>query len=274
MSSIIDRFLLVANNARNSLYDFSLIDSYNGFIANYIPEIPSAEEIIQRILKFFWIYIGLPLTKIIIISTLFSTFAGITAYTIRKMLIPNAVMNEIIYFDFSLQQPFASLNVLKLEKQWQYIENTNHLHHDIHSRSSQKLEQYFTSGSYYNIDIKLIVPLSKRNKELGKFMMHMTLFDNAGDAVAKSSRPIVLYTHSDICHYLYSLFTFPMRIIGLLPFSETVTLNIPFITEYQEPYQVNTRYPATESVDITINTALADIEEAYITIMPSMSTLM
>ena len=96
MSDLVKRIQDIATNVISSLSTFSITDSYNGFVANYVPAIPSIETVIQRILHFLWVYGGLPLTKIIIISTLFSTIAGISAYAIRKMLIPNAVMNEII----------------------------------------------------------------------------------------------------------------------------------------------------------------------------------
>lgn len=236
-------------------------------------DLPTPAMVLDMILNNIWDKVIFPLIKIILILNILSCIAGISGYVIRNWLLPSAVVNEIIYFDFHAQpQPIASYNLLNIEKQWEYIDRKHVEDMTVNRGGHKKRIQYLTPGLSYHFDLELIVPLSKRNVDLNKFMLHMLIYDASGDAIAKSARPVVIYTQSDICRLFTSLWTYPLRMLGILPMSEGTYMYIPFVSDYKEPYLSN--YPSTEVIDISISTHDADIDAAYLTIMPAMGSIM
>jgi len=239
----------------DAIATFEIKEALLAFVSPYLPEIPDPQRILNNVLHNIWIYVGYPLIKLCVIINVLSIFAGTSAYVIRKMLIPKAIVNEVVYFDFSANpHPYASLNVLRQEKQWEYVQTDNSPGGGDDIRGySRKLDNYFTAGALYNVDMRLVVPLSARNRELGKFMVHMSVFDSAGDAIARASRPVVLYTQNEWCHFVTSAVTYPARMLGLLPRSEAVDATIPFMSRYREPRfgkGGGGQHPPTESFDM------------------------
>jgi hypothetical protein len=239
----------------DAIATFEIKEAVLAFISPYLPEIPDPQRILNNILHNIWVYVGYPLIKLCVVVCVLSTVAGTSAYVIRKMLIPKAIMNEVVYFDFSAEPlPYASLNVLRLEQQWEYVQKDNSPGGGDDFRGySRKLDHYFTPGALYNVDMKLVVPLSARNKALGRFMVHMSVFDSAGDAIARSSRPVIIYTQHDWCHFVSAALAYPFRLLGLLPRSEAVEMTVPFMSRYQEPRGGKGggwQHPPTESFDM------------------------
>lgn len=250
----------------DAIATFHIKEALLAFISPYLPQLPDPEQIVNNVLHSLWIYVGYPFIKLCVIVNVLSLIAGSSAYIIRQMILPRAVMNEIVYFDFSAQPtPYASLNVLKLEKQWEYVSTdgspdggANNGRTSGAGYSELKLDHYFTPGALYNVDMKLIVPLSSRNRDLGKFMVHMVAFDSAGDAIARSSRPVILPTQHDWAHLMTSILTYPYRLIGLMPHSNVIEVTLPFMSRYREPHQYGRKggggiagqQPPTESFDM------------------------
>lgn len=73
---------------------------------------------------------------------------------------------------------------------------------------------------------------SRRSVDMAKFMVHFTTFDSTGDAIAKSSRPVVLPYESFENRHFSAIITFPFRMaLRGLSFVEIV-IRVSFMAYY------------------------------------------
>lgn len=219
---------------------------------------------------------------------------------LRYWLLPKAIINEPIYFDFAKIEPTARFNILSDNKQWSYIKdakdvnvptpnsppfpNTNIdskdgedqllknqlLYQQPHTNT--KLKRFLLPGVSYIFDISLVVSKSARNMEVGKFMVFVRLFDSAGDAIAKSSRPVYIPYQSATTIFLENIFYFPLFLLGFREFLGVPICSLhskmQLINNYLEPMSI---LPPTELVELSLSTSSVDVSEAYLTIMPSLT---
>jgi len=239
--------------------------------------------------------------------------AVISSYAIYTSLLPKALISEPVYFDFSSQPPVARVNLLSEEKQWYYLKGeggggmaTPSQQQNTPSRLSglggsaggrgrgtgsvgtegssssgvgfsneEELpvyhdRRYLKSGSRYMLNADFVLAKSPRNFEAGKFMLHTSLMDTNGELIAKSSRPVVLPYESYITLILNVLAWFPLRLLGFISGSETSKVQVHIMNDFKEP---PLNVPATEFVEMTLSTAMVDVENVYLHIMPVLKGL-
>ena len=193
---------------------------------------------------------------------------------------PISLIKEPIYFDFSnninnnnnnldnsIILPVAKVALTSSEKQWNYLKridtnlNTNiNTDEDLNQQIS-----FLQAGRFYSFMMEFHLAKSDRNRDLAKFMVHLTLFDSSSEAVAESSRPVVLPWEHPSVSLLTSLTYLPFSLLG---FTNTAAVTrVELINNYRESS------PPTDYLVLKLSTIDADIESAYLSIIPETSGL-
>ena len=149
-------------------------------------------------------------------------------YLLRRQLVPNALIDEPLYFNHKTTDPIASVDLLSAERQWRYTQEYSDPYY--HKKTS-----FLRSGTTYYIDAEFELSKSPHNYEVGKVTATLTLIDTAGDSIAKSIRPVYIPYQSSTTLYLESIILFPLRLCGLLPSAETAVLHTPLMHNFFEP---------------------------------------
>jgi len=205
----------------------------------------------------------LPLMQLLVRLVVIFVLSFLVYIALYVYLLPKALVKEPVYFDYSESPPVARISLLSHEKQWQYLKPNS-------DGKRKETLRYLRSGSLYTLDAIFVLSKSTRNLDLGKFMVHATLVDSTGDAIAKSSRPVVIPYQSLPSLVLESLVKFPLRIIGLAQLQEASSIRIDLMNDYREPLA---NAPATELIELVLSTPNVDIGEVYLTIMPVLKGL-
>lgn len=267
------------------------------------------------ILGIFWEF-SVPIIQYVFLFFLIVLFASMGYYFLNIKLVPQALMSEPLYFDFSQPTPIARLSILSRERQWYYTGTcmtTNKKQNPKYDRSlptasavnngrlsTQKLKtmknrvkgalindsqqcigqgrtRFLRAGFRYSIDLIFGLANSPKNLLLGKFMVHAKVVDSEGDAVATSSRPVVVPYQSHITLLLDSLVKYPLRLLGLLKISEITNVVIPIMNEFREPLEVVTMSTlsgipvTTEYLELQLSSADVDIDYVVVTVMPTLT---
>lgn len=205
------------------------------------------------------------------ISIVLSTYLY---YTYR----PISLIKEPIYFDFSnlnnqnndansnIILPVAKLALTSSENQWKYLKridtNINQIIND--DENSNQQISFLQAGRSYSFMMEFHLAKSDRNRDLAKFMVYLTLFDSSSEAVAESSRPVVLPWEHTSVSLLTSLTYVPFTLLG---FSSSAVTRIELINNYRESS------PPTQYLELKLSTGDADVESAYLSIIPETSGL-
>ena len=96
-------------------------------------------------------------------------------------------------------------------------------------------KSFLRSESRYTVDVKFGLATSPKNMQHGKFMVTTTIFDTSGDAVAKSSRPVVVPYQSQLTLVVDAAFKYPMRALGFLRNAEVMDVHVPVMNDFKEP---------------------------------------
>jgi hypothetical protein len=229
-----------------------------------------------------------PFLKLLTIFYVMVFISMLFTYITYNSILPKSILNEPIYFDYSLSPPIARIYLSSQEKQWEYIKtknnkgsntipfNTEYINDDdISPIVAMEDKRFLKSGSIYFIDSKFVLAKSPRNFDIGKFMIHSTLFDSSGAAVAKSARPVVMPYQSPLSLSLLSYCTFPMRFIGGvlgiggrgIDDGETAYVHVTLMNNYKEPVLV---FPSTNYIELTLSSSIFDISEVFLTVMPEL----
>jgi hypothetical protein len=211
-------------------------------------------------------------------------FAVLGYWFLRSRIVPKALLDEPIYFDYSnASQPIARVDLFSHQRQWQYVAAEEFpLDQSMHTASEQlqdptmieKLakqraswsrQRFLQHGTYYSIDVSLALPKSPRNMHHGKFMLYLTTFDTDLTPVAKSSRPIVIPYQSSATVVLDSFAHYPLYLLGLDTLHESVAVSMNMMNEYAE-----TKQKITQHLEFTLAAADVDISSLTVTVMPSM----
>ena len=111
-------------------------------------------------------------------------------------------------------------------------------HYDSNSLCGRKgRKSFLRSGSRYTVDVKFGLSTSPKNIQRGKFMVTTTVFDTSGDAVAKSSRPVVIPYQSALTLVVDAAVKYPMRAFGLLRSAEVMDVHVPVMNDFKESKQ-------------------------------------
>ena len=241
-------------------------------------------------------------------------FASVGYYLLNLKLLPQALMSEPLYFDFSQSTPIAKLSILSRERQWYYAgdyesarkkqgkegkgstpiaspsindETSRHRMNTIRNRvklatvseTQQGKKQFLRAGFRYSIDIIFGLARSPKNLLLGKFMVFAKVINSEGNAVATSSRPVVVPYQSYITLLLDAVVKYPLRFLGLLKISEVNDVHIPIMNEFREPLESVTSGTlpgipiTTEYLELQLSSADVDIDYAVVTLMPMLTGL-
>lgn len=84
----------------------------------------------------------------------------------------------------------------------------------------------FTRGQMYRFEIDLHFPESDINWSQGMFMIRIKLFDNNQNIVRNDAKPLILRYKSPLMRIIYSLFYWPLLVIGFMDESQTFSLTL------------------------------------------------
>ena len=205
-----------------------------------------------------------------LVLRLVGAFAGslFLYFGLYTYLLPKALVREPVYFDFTTKpHPSARIGLLSKEKQWHYV---NTKRHGLGSSSAEEsggssLRRFLFPGFRYSVDLTFHLAKSRRNLDLGKFMVYLTMVDSSGDSIAKSARPVVVPYQSFPSLAIDSLTKYPLRLCGLYQLEETSNIRVSIMNDYREPLSAGA---STEVVEMTLSTDAVDVGEVYLTIMP------
>ena len=291
---------------------------------------------LRRLLgKLFWTLVRaswsfvVPLLRIILLVAFMGMISILGYYLLHRSLLPKALLEEPLYFDFSRSPPMARVSLLSHEKQWYYIsdclkqqqkyrskraatttvgsgsremdpdtcnassdktlgseknaDSVNGMngpgcgdsdkssmdtldeysdeiegngirvdsmqssksssssssgqgkHYDSNGICSRKgRKSFLRSGSRYTVDVKFGLSTSPKNMQRGKFMVTTTVFDTSGEAVARSSRPVVIPYQSALTLIVDAAVKYPMRALGMLRSAEVMDVHVPVMNDFKQ----------------------------------------
>jgi hypothetical protein len=193
---------------------------------------------------------------------LFFVISIILYVAFYRWMVPRALAKEPVYFDYSQSPPIARVNLMSLEKQWSYVDGRGS------SGVSKNARGHFLRGDFaYMIDASFRLSKSRKNYELGKFMVFLDVVDSTGASLARSARPVAVPYQSASTLLLDSVCTFPLRVIGLTSAHETSRVDVSLMNAYWERAESGA---ATEVLELTLDSAVPDIVETTVTVMPVM----
>lgn len=227
-----------------------------------------------NILGTFWEFL-IPIIQYSSLLVLMMIFSVVGYYLLNSALLPEALMSEPLYFDFSQTAPIAKLNMLSREKQWKYTAECMSVNRKQFVRGRENLsttsnpqtpeeidamrsrmmdalradsmrcsglsrKRFLKAGFRYTIDVMFGLASSPKNLVLGKFMVHTKVIDSAGDTVATSSRPVAVPYQSHATLLLDAVVKYPLRAVGILPTSEVTDVVVPVMNEFREPFEMVT----------------------------------
>ena len=228
--------------------------------------------VFERWVRINWFgKIVLPLLHTILRFTIFFFISVIVYALFYRWMVPSALVQEPVYFDYSLSKPLARVNLLTTEKQWQYISDgikmdAGELYHKVnHKDSSETKKSRFLRGDFaYTIDASFQLSRSSKNYILGKFMVYLDIVDTTGASIARSVRPVPVPYQSDVSLWLDAFWLYPLRLIGLISAHETSRVDVTLANNFWE----SSSGPSTETLELTLDSAAPDIASATVTIMP------
>lgn len=190
-------------------------------------------------------------------------FAVLIFLLMRGALIPKAIHEETVFFDFapedpSINKPFASIDLLTTRKQWQST-NLTFTNIEPASRALTMLQEY-------SIQVSMRLSHSPRNYDIGKFMLYAKLRDSAGEMLASSSRPIVVRYRSPLSLTLEVILLWPLHLTGILTESQDVSV------ELFNNFQEGRLHPAAK-VDLSLSRSDPDIEHVQLSLLPQLRGL-
>ena len=77
-------------------------------------------KVLWSLLRMLWGFL-VPLLRIVLLLSLMGVISVICYYLLHRALLPKSLLEEPLYFDFSLSPPMARVSLLSHEKQWFYI---------------------------------------------------------------------------------------------------------------------------------------------------------
>ncbi len=200
----------------------------------------------------------IPIIQMLFAVGLVLVFSTTFYFIAKRKWLPKALISQVVYFNYSLPQPVARIDLSAVETQWQYSETKqlNSLNHQ---------DRFMHSGEKYDVNVWFNVAKSSNNYNIGKFTATLKMVDNTGDTIAISVRPVVIPYQSPQSVFLDSLFRLPLRYAGLADSSEAVDVFVPFMNDFHEPPP---HRPATDVIEISLSTNQFDLMNARLTVMP------
>jgi len=281
--------------------------SSNNSSSNHRLEMKLWDNIIRLFYSLFGGLLTLlfPLLSLFAIGILILLTSTIIFSSIRYSLLPKAIIYEPVYFNFATPEPIAKIDILASNRQWisnrdsyldsaaqkSYFESSSsslpsssfssNNAQDIDeprvpspssSSSSSRPEQeeykrYFKPSSTYTFHSTVEIAKSRRNMELGKFMISLRLFDSTGRVIARSSRAVVVPYQSIVSSTLQTLFLSPLVLSGLSQRYEQHKVRVTFMNDFVEPGHMQ---PPTSLVELSLSTNEADVVSTHLTVMPAL----
>ena len=199
------------------------------------------------------------------VTVVLFVFAILVFLLMRGVLIPKAIHEETVYFDFAPEgpepyvKPFASVNLLSSRKQWDATNFTTLTPGEPPPRALTLLQ-------HYTVEVSMLLSRSPRNYEIGKFMLYSRLHDSSGHLLAKSSRPIVVPYRSSLSETIEIFFSWPLILIGA--HQETNQVSVELFNNYQE-----SRLHPVAQVDMFLSRSDPDIERVTLSLLPQLRGL-
>lgn len=181
-----------------------------------------------------------------------------------RKVVPKALIEEKVYFDFGLTEPRASISLVQKERTWENLQNV--IPPCQHSSSA------LISGNYYDFILSVKVPKSIRNMKLLKTSVNFRVIDCNGQTIANSVRPLTVPFQSVISLYLESLLLFPVRFLGYFPSEEFTIRKINLLDNFKEASGRNNQI-RSHRIELQLASADLDIAETNLYISPRLSTI-
>lgn len=212
----------------------------------------------------------IPLLQIALTISVVCTISIFLYFIAYNRWVPRAIVDENVYFDFTVSPAMANLNLNKGQKQWDYVKA------ETIADKARSSMSFFKPDSSYNINALLSMAKSKKNYESGKFALTLTTIDSSGDVVAKSVRPVALPYQSPTSLLIETVALQPLRLLHLARPQESVDLFVPLMDAYREPQSSAAQPQFTERLELLLSSAAGeapgvDLLAARITIMPQVA---
>lgn len=218
---------------------------------------------IQEILTWIFFKWIVPSLKALALIGFNFSISLLVHYLLRRQLVPNALIDEPLYFNHKGVNPVVKIDLLSAERQWYYVQ-------EYSDPFYEKYKYFLHSGTKYNIDAIFELAKSPRNYEVGKVAATLTMVDTSGDSIAKSVRPVYIPFQSQTSLFLESIVLFPLRLVGILPSAETVIVQSPLMHNFMEPLK---SHPSTQYVELTLSSSKLDLQDARLKIIPQVTGL-
>jgi hypothetical protein len=210
--------------------------------------------------------------RIFAVFSLLSLTSFVTYYYLYRFILPkHGIFKQPVYFDFNETNPMANISLSALEKQWSYQHPSI-----VEYRKLNKETRFLMEGLSYQIEIDFLLPKSKRNFELSKFMLYLYSYSKSGELIAKSSRPVIIPYQSDISKYVEDLLELPFVLFGktfsqfgafFFSLSSGFHVRLVVMNSYVEPRV------ATDRLDVVLSSSLPDIGDVFLTVIPELNII-
>ena len=190
-----------------------------------------------------------------------STVSVIFTLLLRNYVIPRGeLINKQVFFDYDEARPIARINLLSKHDQW---ESWKTRHYESDTRAHKQM--FMKSGMIYNIDAVFQLSKSEKNYKTGKFMTTFSVVDAAGDLIARSKRPIVMPYQSSLSLIMENI----VKIVSWSSKRETTAVSISLMDNFYE----RGSGPAVETLEFELSTNEFDVEEMWVSVVPSVKGL-
>ena len=254
----------------------------------------------------FALALAVPLLKIISFLGIV-LLASILLYSyLRVALVPKALIDEELHFDYTAAQPIARLRVSAASQQWNDniyaaqakmkisgFDSGSYNYLRLHESSSIPAPQYLKAGHLYDVDVVFSIVKSARSFSIGTMPVTARLVGSHGQVAASSARAVVMPYQSPASLLVESLLLLPARMLGYLPTHESVSVRVNFMRGFREPVastgdtatatqaastedMVSGMGPAfpiasrasTDVVEVLLSAPAMDVLSAHLTVMP------
>lgn len=193
-------------------------------------------------------------------AMLFIMILSVIVYLIAyRRWVPTAFVNKPVFFDYNVQPIVARINFGALENQWYYT----------HAKMKSKYRTPFMkSGGFYSVDMSVSFAKSEKNFLFGSTALTLSMIDGSGEAVARSTRPLVVPYQSPSSRFVETMSLQPLRLWGLSKTVEFTTVHVQLMNDYEEP---PSHRPHTEYLEVSLLLSSPnemDILDAHVTVLP------
>jgi hypothetical protein len=176
--------------------------------------------LLRRLYRLLYV-VSYPVVRVLFSFLAIVVLANMMYVILKVMFSPVGLVQDEVHFDFLHEDgPTANLTLVSSGQQWQLGPGIGSPH------LCDDRQAFLDKNTEYDITLAFTLARSRRNWDLGKVMVYLSLADCRGDRVAASARSMHLPFQSDVVHWADTLLRLPLYLTNLLHDSETVNINM------------------------------------------------